>query len=166
MDKNKFWEIVGRVRVEAGEDAEARAEALYGELRTLPASDIQEFQHIFGEAMGVAYRWDLWGAAYVMNGGCSDDSFIYFLRWLISEGKPVYEEALVNPDSLASLPRLEYAEVESFGYAAVRAYEEKGRGEIERDFSIELQMPSGEEWEVEDLPSLFPRLAAVYEFEA
>jgi len=40
----------------------------------------------FRRYLNKAYTWDLWGAAYLINGGCSDDGFEYFRRWLVSRG--------------------------------------------------------------------------------
>jgi hypothetical protein len=58
--------------------------------------------------MADSYRGDLWGAAYLINGGASDDGFDYFRGWLIAQGREVFEAAVADPDSLA-------------GVAAVRA---------------------------------------------
>lgn len=52
--------------------------------------------------------------------------------------------------------------LESYAYVALKVFEEKGAGEIERDFSIEMAMPAGEEWSEDDLPSMLPRLAEIY----
>jgi hypothetical protein len=54
----------------------------------------------------VSYRWDLWGAAYLLNGGCSDDGFEYFRGWLIAQGHEVFERVLEDPDVLADLPHV------------------------------------------------------------
>ena len=97
-----------------------------------------------------------------MNGGCSDDGFLYFRAWLISEGRAVFEEAQANPDSLARIQRREYFDLESFGYVARYVFEAKGGAEIDRDFSYELARPAGREWTEEELPTLFPNLAAKY----
>lgn len=35
---------------------------------------------------GALYRRDLWAAAYIIGGGCSDDSFIDFRAGLIAQG--------------------------------------------------------------------------------
>ena len=34
----------------------------------------------------VLYRWDMWAAAYLIGGGCSDDGFIDFRAGLIAQG--------------------------------------------------------------------------------
>jgi hypothetical protein len=50
-----------------------------------------------------AYRQDLWGAAYLINGGASDDGFDYFRGWLLAQGRETWEAALADPDSLADV---------------------------------------------------------------
>lgn len=162
MEHQKFWDIVAVARQTAGINVEARVETLKAELMKLSLSDVQEFQHSYEAMIGKANRWDLWGAAYLMNGGCSDDGFRYFCDWLISEGQEVFDKALANPDSLADIPPRDYFELESFAYVALEVYEIKGGGELERDLSSESSMPAGEEWEEEQLPFLLPRLNTVY----
>lgn len=72
-------------------------------LNKMTAEEVASFQHELESELAGAYSWDLWGAAYVINGGCSDDCFEYFRRWLISQGQLVFEEAKSNPDALADL---------------------------------------------------------------
>lgn len=162
MDEQQFWAIIRAAKVAAGSDVDARPNALKRELSSLDLSAIQGFQQRYDGLILRANRWDLWGAAYIMNGGCSDDGFVYFRAWLISEGREIFEEALSNPDSLAKLQRREYFDLESFSYVALKVFAAKGGGELERDFSNELAMPSGKEWSEKELPSLFPKLAAKY----
>jgi len=51
-----------------------------------------------------ANTWKLWGAAYLANDGCSDDGFLYFRAWLITQGKDIFEQVCKDPDSLAHVP--------------------------------------------------------------
>jgi hypothetical protein len=44
------------------------------------------------------YRTDLWALAYLLRGGCSDDSFMDFRAWLILQGREAYAGALEDPD--------------------------------------------------------------------
>ena len=162
MEEQHFWAIIHAAKTAAGTDVEARPSALGVQLSSLDLAAIQNFQRSYDELILRANRWDLWGAAYVMNGGCSDDGFRYFRDWLISEGREVFERALANPDSLAELQRRDYFDLESFGYVALKTFAAKGGGELERDFSSELAMPSGKEWSEPELPALFPKLAAKY----
>ena len=162
MDLKKFWEIVGAVKIAARSDLESRPKILERGLSALPAPEIQAFQRTYERLLLKANRWSLWGAAYLMNGGCSDDGFKYFRDWLISEGQEVYESAVADPDSLVSFAKRDYFELELYGYSALHAFALFGAGELERDFSLEIAVPTGVEWKEDDLPKLFPTLAAKY----
>jgi hypothetical protein len=162
MDDSRFWMLVDAARAQAGASEQARPPALRAALAALPADEIQGFQRVYDRMIARAKRWDLWGAAYLMNGGCSDDGFRYFRDWLVSEGKVCYEQALADPDSLAEFPVQDSFELESFGYAALDAYAEHTDRPLERDFSDEGAMPEGREWDVEELAGMLPRLAGKY----
>ena len=162
MDDSRFWMLVDAARAQAGASEQARPPALRAALAALSADEIQAFQRVYDRMIARANRWDLWGAAWLMNGGCSDDGFRYFRDWLISEGKASYEQALLEPDSLADFPRRDFFELESFGYAAMDAYAEHSDMELERDFSDELAIPEGRELLDDELPARLPRLAARY----
>ena len=47
---------------------------------------------------------DVWAAAYLIGGGCSDDSFIDFRARLISQGRGWYQKAADSPGNLAEHP--------------------------------------------------------------
>ena len=162
MDLATFWSLIDKARVSDGADTEARVQGLAKVLTPLPKGELASFQDHYDSLIRLSYRWDLWGAAYIINGGCSDDGFRYFRDWLISEGREVFEKALASPDSLADLPQIESADLESFGYAATEVAERKGFGELDRDFSTEGTDPIGEQGSEDDVAGLFPRLAAKY----
>ncbi len=87
-----------------------------------------DFARHFEARYNRAYRWDLWGAAWLLLGGASDDAFDYFRCWLIGQGREVFEGALHDPDSLAELlddfdERVD-GDGEELGYAADEAYEQ------------------------------------------
>ena len=166
MDSDQFWQIVDAARAKAGDDIDGRVEALRVLLANEDVDNLQSFQNHYDEMIRRSYTWDLWGAAYIINGGCSDDGFRYFRDWLVSEGCVVFEKAVRSAESLAEIPAPEFAENELFGYVAMELFEKKGGGELERDFSTEIAMPEGEEWAEDDLPHRFPSLAKKYGFEA
>lgn len=166
MTDDEFWRLIGRSN--AGLDYDRQADLLESILETLPAGDILKFDAAFQKQMNRAYTWDLWGAAYVIHGGCSDDGFDYFRRWLISRGKDVFERALARPDDLADIiPREadEALEAESLGYAAVSAWQKK-TGESAKAFNaaaVVLPMPAdpaGEPFEEDEahLAKRYPKL--------
>src|SRR5215469_2233304 len=100
MPAEKFWHIMQRA-AESSHDPDAHVNALRALLRELTLEEIVSFEVAFRRYLNKAYTWDLWGAAYVVHGGCSDDGFEYFRRWLVSKGRDVYDTALADPDSLA-----------------------------------------------------------------
>lgn len=162
MGEKEFWKLIEVVKKEAGTNVESRPAVLQQHLSTRSPKNIQSFQQKYDALLLEANSWSLWGAASIMNGGCSDDGFHYFRDWLISEGETVFKNALLNPDSLVSVSRRDYFELELFGYAALKAYAANGAGELERDFSVEYAVTKGREWEESELPQLFPALAAKY----
>ena len=133
MQEDKFWSIVEAARKAAGSDIDGRVEALEAQLRKLSTSEIQGFQNVYDTLVLRAFRWDLWGAAHLMNGDCSDDGFVFFCHWLISEGKARYEAALQDPDSLAEVERLDLFELEMFAYVAQDVFEDKDGEDFQRD---------------------------------
>jgi hypothetical protein len=97
---DEFWEHIHKTK---RKDPDARAERLTARLSKLKPAEIIDFEHWWGVLKHEAYSWDLWGAAYIINGGCSDDGFTDFRSWLILHGRDVFQAALANPDSLADL---------------------------------------------------------------
>jgi hypothetical protein len=67
----------------------------------LSRDEASAFYQVFHRMMDTAFTWPLWGAAYVLNGGCGDDSFMDFRASLISRGRAAFDKAVSDPDSLA-----------------------------------------------------------------
>jgi hypothetical protein len=103
MNEDQFWQLIAAARAQANGDEYEVGNALTALLLEQPAADILEFDRWFYQHYFASYRADLWGAAFIMNGGCSDDGFDYFRGWLISQGRSVFEAALEHPDSLAEV---------------------------------------------------------------
>jgi hypothetical protein len=162
MDDDRFWSLIAAARDAAGDDVEDRVSGLEQVLLSHDPDEVLEFQHKYDELLARAFNWDLWGAAFLMNGGCSDDGFRYFRDWLISEGEAAYEAALADPDSLADVDQDEDFELEAFGYVAGEVYEQMTDTEMPHGRSVEPATPAGREWSEDELPGLFPRLARKY----
>jgi hypothetical protein len=100
MAPKPFWDLIA-FSSRPTQDAQRRA--LQAELEKLEKDEIVAFDVGLWHLLGQANRVDLWAAAYLIRGGCSDDSFLYFRCWLVSRGKQVFEEALTDPDSLVGV---------------------------------------------------------------
>lgn len=162
MESSEFWEIINKAN-QAANDAFDRPQSLRVLLNELEPSDIQGFCETYKFKFNEAYTWPLWGAAYVINGGCSDDCFDYFRDWLISEGKEIFENALMNPESLAELPIIEEAELEEFRYVADEVYEEKTGQDMNPRSIPHPTDPAGREWDEDEVYNLFPQLTEKYQ---
>ena len=142
MNKEQFWRIVDDVRSSADpRDQEAILFALQEQLRKLPSAEIMEWQEIFQFYDDAAYRDELWAASGAMGAHCTDDGFMDFRSWLISQGRDVYMAALRDPESLAevdtegqSLNFEQYAYVAPKAYAQRRAYEAGPLADVIREY--------------------------------
>jgi hypothetical protein len=103
MTHEQFWTIIEKACQSDPRSAHEWAERLTDNLAQLPADEIVEWNHIFDRLAAQAYYTDLWAAAYVINGGASDDGFYYFRCWLIGMGRQIYESAIKDPNSLADV---------------------------------------------------------------
>lgn len=111
MDTNQFWDLVEEARRDAGSPADgeeiaSRATAL---LAAREPKEILEAQQILWDLMAASYQAPLWAAAYLVNGGCSDDGFEYFRSWLILQGRTAYEQVAADADQLAGLQAVQEA---------------------------------------------------------
>src|SRR5262245_15042996 len=100
MTPDEFWD---HIRASRRVDPAEHAERLVKRLARLPVEEILDFDHWWDVALNDSYRWNLWGAAYLINGGCSDDGFDYFRGALILQGRQVFESAVKAPDGLAGV---------------------------------------------------------------
>lgn len=133
MSLDEFWEIF----------------ALYGEGKDSDAKRLMRgrrkaYSQHFDDCLRRAHTWDLWGAAYIVYGGCSDDSFTDFKGGLLLQGRKVFESVLDDPESLIELS-------EQIDLETLLDSEFGGSGTDE---------PSGERWseDGDDLKNRFPRL--------
>ncbi|MFG6495791.1 DUF4240 domain-containing protein [Fictibacillus sp. UD] len=129
MTETLFWELIDKCK-EKGDDSDEQMEWLLYQLSKRPVKDIIMFDVILNTYYTKSYTSDLWAAAYIIMGGCSDDCFDYFRAFLLYLGKEAYEAAIKNPESL--LPYLkvieeqeEIPQLEELLSVACEAYEEK-----------------------------------------
>lgn len=92
MDITEFWAVIDAARLAAasvpGGPREAVATALTDRLAATSKQTILEYQERFDQLHNALYRWDVWAAAYLIGGGCSDDSFMDFRAGLIAQRVP------------------------------------------------------------------------------
>ncbi|MFJ6797610.1 DUF4240 domain-containing protein [Streptomyces sp. NPDC091268] len=121
MDKQTFWKLIETARADRAAGAAAGpaagpaagrvevADRVAQLLAERPGPEIAAAQQVLWDLLAESYRAPLWAAAYVINGGCSDDGFDYFRGWLLTQGEAVFAAALADPDSLAAHPEVREA---------------------------------------------------------
>ncbi|MFC7242330.1 DUF4240 domain-containing protein [Catellatospora aurea] len=176
MDIERFWALIEQARTDVegdiGEDGTGLAKALTARLSALSLADIAGFATRFEQLRAAADRYDLWGAAHLIGGGCSDDAFVDFRSGLIAAGRKWYEAALADPDALAGHPSVVEAVewdddsaifAELVGYAAADAFREVAGAELVLPETAKAPI-AGEDWDFEDDDQMrhrLPRLSAL-----
>lgn len=162
MTEDEFWNLVDDVNDKSGGSPEAKESLLRERLETLDARAIATFSKYLDAIMDRAYAWNVWAAAYIIHGGCSDDGFMDFRSCLIFLGRRVFDAACARPDSLAALDdaTLEGTGHEGLVYVVGEVHEAKAGAYPARAAPPPAE-PSGEAWDEDDeegLAALCPEL--------
>lgn len=123
----------------------------------------------------------MWAAAFLINGGCSDDAFVDFKYWLLSLGEKAFFNSIKNPDTLLTYLKakkrlVNYTNIDcpNIGSAAALAYHY--RTGLDNfwdvvDYSNVVIPQHGEfqlDWDertIEKKKNIFPKLWAIYRSE-
>lgn len=125
-------------------------------LATMQDDQLKRFATGWADWWDDSYRWDLWGAAYIINGGASDDGFDYFRGWLLTQGFQQWERARRHPDTaFEELEPGTIAECEDVVVVLPNAYEARFHEEAP---DLGAKEPTGTRWSESDLPRRFPTL--------
>ncbi|MFE4972181.1 DUF4240 domain-containing protein [Kitasatospora sp. NPDC056651] len=167
MDETDFWQIIDETRDAADGDPDEQADLLVERLLQLTPDDVIDFARLFQARYRRAYRNDLWGAAYLLLDGASDDTFDYFRSWLIGQGREVFEGGLAEPDDLADLlPEFdeeEDGEAEDLGYAADEAYEQLTGLPLPEVGGRQADRPGGPALDFDDPDAMAKRFPKLWE---
>ncbi|MEO3779036.1 DUF4240 domain-containing protein [Micromonospora sp. B11E3] len=172
MRTDDFWQLIDRARAGAGASADAVAARAVALLAERAPEEIVGYTHHQRRVLAASYKVDLWGAAYLINGGASDDGFEYFRGWLMTLGRAVFARAVADPDSLAELPQvraaaLSGAEFECEDMLAVpwEAYRKAAAADLPADRDPVPVPDLNDFWDFDDEEEAgrrLPRLAALF----
>ncbi|MER7892314.1 DUF4240 domain-containing protein [Micromonospora sp. NPDC094482] len=172
MRTDDFWQLIDRARAGGGGEASAVAARAVALLAERDPADIVGYAHHQRRVLAASFRVDLWGAAYLINGGASDDGFEYFRGWLMTQGREVYARAAADPDSLAELPQIRAAaltgeEFQSEDMLAVpwEAYRKATATDLPADRDPVTTPDLNDFWDFDDEEEArrrLPRLAALF----
>ena len=123
LDEEVYWTIIEN-SLKGIDNQEDQELVLIAEIEKLTPIEMVGFRLRTDKLLFDSYNPELWCAAYIVSGGCSDGGFEYFRCWLISQGKEVFYNVKANPDSLIDqvVEGKESYEFEGFWYVAMNAF--------------------------------------------
>jgi Protein of unknown function (DUF4240) len=157
ISETDFWQVIARSR--RGRTG-TQAERLACYLETLSAAEVLSFEKRYFAVFGEAYTYRLWGAMYVIFGGCGDDTFMDARAGLIALGETKFRAALLNPDSLAKLedPEETLLEGSEIGRVAESVYERLSGQALPPLWKSLPEVPTGTFPDEAEMPMVYPKL--------
>jgi hypothetical protein len=172
MRTDDFWAVIARATADRpGSPAEV-AERAIADLAASDPEEIVAWGRHFDKVMVASGTQDLWAAAYLINGGCSDEGFDAFRGWLIAHGREAVARSVRSPDSLADVPAVRAAaesgavfEAEEVLAVAAGAYVKATGSELPEEERPVTRPESGDLWDFDDEDEMrrrLPRLSALF----
>ncbi|WP_305788818.1 DUF4240 domain-containing protein [Symbioplanes lichenis] len=156
MRTDEFWAVIDRATADRPGSPGEVAKRAVAELAARDPDEIVAWGRHLDKVLTASGKEDLWAAAYLINGGCSEEGFDNFRGWLIANGREVLAGAVRDPDSLA-------------GLASVKAAATTGAVfEAEEVLTIApeaYQQATGEEFPASDTPPGRPDPAMLWDFD-
>jgi hypothetical protein len=116
-----FWRLVDDARA-AHPRADDRLKAIAAAVAELDGEALVQLDGTIADWFHALDRNDLWAAAYVLMGGCGDDSFSDFRGWLLLQGRDAVDAVIADPQVLATWSYLEWPRAEGLYTIAQQAY--------------------------------------------
>ncbi|MGK5685005.1 DUF4240 domain-containing protein [Actinoplanes sp. URMC 104] len=156
MRTDDFWAVISRATADRPASPADVAKRAAADLATRDPEEIVAWGRHLDKVMVASGTQDLWAAAYLINGGCSEDGFDSFRGWLIAHGRDAVARSVKSPDSLADV-------------AVVRQAAETGAVfEAEEVLSIAAEayaQATGEDLPAEERPVTRPEAADLWDFD-
>jgi hypothetical protein len=159
MKEDEFWKIIERSIIDSKNDYQVQIKSLENILLTLNSTEIEKFDNTFRALLAASYDTKLWGASYVINGGCSDDCFEYFREYLIAHGKNKFYATLKDPESCAPWIKSEGEDNwEGIRYSASKAYKQTTGKELSYSYQPKCEL-KGKLFDEATVEKQYPKLA-------
>jgi len=159
MKEEEFWKIIEISSEKANGDYQRQMNTLQQALQNLEPSDIEKFNNTFHVLLAATYDYNLWGASYVINGGCSDDCFDYFREYLIGHGKERFYQTLKDPESCVTWMKSEEEDNwEGLVYSAGKAYEQVTNNPMPITFKVSYKI-KGTPFDEATVDKQYPQLS-------
>ncbi|MCL7460151.1 DUF4240 domain-containing protein [Micromonospora echinofusca] len=172
MRTDDFWQLIDRARADGGGEPHAVAARAVALLAERAPEDIVGYARHQARVLSASHRVDLWGAAYLINGGVSDEGFHHFRGWLMTQGREIFARAVADPDSLAALPQVRAASLSGEEFSAAQmlavpwdAYRRATAAELPADPAPVPVPDLNDFWDFDDEEEAkrrLPKLAALF----
>jgi hypothetical protein len=165
MRTDDFWAVIARATADRPASPADVAQRAVAELAALDPQEIVAWGHHLDKVLVASGKEDLWAAAYLINGGCSEDGFDAFRGWLIAHGRDAVARCVRDPDSLAKVAVVRAAadtgavfEAEEVLHIADQAYEQ-ATGEPLPAYERPVTRPDAADlWDFDDEEEMARRL--------
>jgi hypothetical protein len=101
MNEQVLWTLVDFSRQNRDTIYE-QGNLLISLLQKYSTKHLLKFENIYWGFMQKSNDADLWAAAYVLNDGCDELSFLHFRNWLLLQGQMTFKKALEDPETLVN----------------------------------------------------------------
>ena len=172
MRTDDFWAVIDRATAERPASPDEVARRAVAELAVRDPAEIVAWDRHLGKVMVASGNQDLWAAAYLINGGCSDEGFDAFRGWLIAHGRDAVARAVREPDSLARMPDVRAAaengavfEAGEVLSIAAQAYERATGGRLPESDSPPTRPDAADLWDFDNEDEMrrrLPRLSSLF----
>jgi hypothetical protein len=172
MRTDDFWAVISRATADRPASPAEVAKRAAADLATRDPEEIVAWARHLDKVMVASGTQDLWAAAYLINGGCSDDGFDSFRGWLIAHGRDAVARSVRTPDSLADVPAVRAAvesgavfEAEEVLSIAAEAYLQATGSELPAEERQPTRPDAADLWDFdneEEMRRRLPRLSDLF----
>jgi hypothetical protein len=172
MRTDDFWAVIARATADRPATPGEVAKRAVAELAAGDPDEIVAWGRHLDKVMAASGTQDLWAAAYLINGGCSDEGFDAFRGWLIAHGRETVARSVRSPDSLAEMPLVRAAaengavfEAEEVLSIAAEAYAEATGSDLPAEDRPVTRPDADDLWDFdneEEMQRRLPKLSALF----
>ena len=172
MRTDDFWAVIARATADRPASPAEVATRAVADLASRDPEEIVAWGRHLDKVMAASGTEDLWAAAYLINGGCSDEGFDHFRGWLIAHGREMVARSVTSPDALAEMPSVRAAadsgavfEAEEVLSIAAEAYEQATGSPLPEGEKRATRPDAADLWDFDDEDEMqrrLPRLSALF----
>ena len=176
MNTQEFWKIIDYSKLTSKGDKKLQERLIVKSLKDYSSEQITRFEIIFRQYLIESDDFKVLAVPKIVEGLVTDDTYLYFRCWLISEGEKTFRATLITADYLADkISRTTNIYFENLMSVATEAYILKvGKEDEDENFparvaikqGLNYNFPSsrtkGNNWHASQLPHLYPKLWAAF----